>query len=167
MYVLIIAEFLLSEALGRLIDKRVGLDLFQEKLELLSKSDFYAKALQKPQLKLSKSTDMILDYDFARLYKMYEGSITRLLLNRTTNGNGKSLLDPLSENIYDQQTSTMVSHYNDLIRRQDQQLNYYKQREQQFQQESDFHLKRIIELEQNLQETKDQYSLLKISIQPG
>lgn len=143
------------------------MDLFQEKLELLSKSEFYAKALQKPQLKLSKSTEMVIDYEFARLYKTYEGSITRLLCNRTSNAADASILDPLSNNIYDQQTTTMVAHYNDLIRKQDQQLNHYKQQEQNYSQESDRLKRRIVDLEQNLQEVKDQCSLLKISTRSG
>ena len=146
-----------------MINKRISIDLFEEKLELLSKSDCYAKALQRPQLKLSKTTDMILDYEFARLYKMLEGSITRLITTRSSNSTEKSLMDPLSTNLYEQQASTMMSHYNDLIRQQDQQLNLYKQKEQQFLHESDTSKKRILELEQKLQEIKDQYALLRIS----
>ena len=156
-----------SEGLERLINKRIGVDLFQEKLELLSKSEFYGKALQKPQLKLSKPADMILDYEFARLYKSFEGSITRLLTARTNDPNGNNLFDPLATGLYDQQASTMVSHYKDLIRQQDQQLNIYKQKEQQYLQESENNRKKISDLEQNLQQIKDQYSLLKITSRSG
>lgn len=156
-----------SEGLERLINKRIGIDVFQEKLELLSKSEFYGKALQKPQLKLSKPTDMVLDYEFARLYKSFEGSITRLLTARTNNPTGNTLLDPLATGLYDQQASTMVAHYKDLIRQQDQQLNSYKQKEHQYLQDAENHRRRITDLEQNLQEIKDQYALLKIATRPG
>ncbi|CAF1143634.1 unnamed protein product [Adineta ricciae] len=156
-----------TEALERLINKRIGIELFQERLETLSKSEFYAKALQKPQLKLSKSADMILDYEFARLYKALEGSIGRMLTTQTMNATDKSLGDPLSSNLYDQQTSTMMTHYNDLIRQQDQQLNTYKQQEKYLLQETDMQKRKINELEQKLQEIKDQYSLLKISTKQG
>ncbi|CAF0981051.1 unnamed protein product [Adineta ricciae] len=156
-----------TEALERLINKRIGIELFQERLETLSKSEFYAKALQKPQLKLSKSADMILDYEFARLYKALEGSIGRMLTTQTMNATDKSLGDPLSSNLYDQQTSTMMTHYNDLIRQQDQQLNTYKQQEKYLLQETDMQKRKINELEQKLQEIRDQYSLLKISTKQG
>lgn len=156
-----------SESLERLISKRIGIDLFQEKLETLSKSEYYAKALQKPQLKLSKTSDMLLDYEFARLYKTYEGSITRTLITRQMNPADKSLIDPLSTNLYEQQTSTMMTHYHDLIRKQDQQINTYKEQEKRFIEESNTHRNRIAELEQKLQEVKDQYSLLKISTKQG
>ena len=156
-----------SEALERLINKRIGIDLFQEKLEALSKSECYGKALQKPQLRLSIANDMILDYEFARLYKALEGSIARSLNAQNGNATGKALIDPLSTNLYEQQTSTMMSHYNDLIRQQDQQLNTYKQQEKQSFQETDMQKRRIGDLEQQLQEIKDQYSLLKISTKQG
>ena len=155
------------EALERLINKRIGVDLFQEKLEILSKSEYYAKALQKPQLKLSQSTDMILDYEFARLYKTLEGSITRMLTSRQNNSTEKSLIDPLSSNLYDQQTSNMMSHYNDLIRQQDQQINTYQQQEKRFVQEIQSYKTKTADLEQRLQEIKDQYALLKISTRQG
>jgi len=54
-------RFFCSESLERIINKCIGCDLFQDKLEALSKSDCYAKALQKSQLELLKSNNMILD----------------------------------------------------------------------------------------------------------
>ena len=71
---------------------------------------------------------MILDYEFARLYKTLESSITRILTTRQTNLTEKSLIDPISTNLYEQQTSTMMGHYNDLIRQQDQQINDAKEK---------------------------------------
>jgi predicted RNase H-like nuclease (RuvC/YqgF family) len=156
-----------SESLERLINKRIGVDLFQEKLETLSKSEYYAKTLQKPQLKLSKTNDMILDYEFARLYKTLENSITRMLTTHHINSTEKSLINPMSTNMYEQQTSTMMTHYNDLIRQQDQQINTYQRHEKQFIQESDVYKRKITDLEQKLQEIKDQYALLKISTRQG
>ena len=159
--------FFFREALERLINKRIGIDLFEEKLENLSKSEYYAKALQKPQLKLSKSEDMILDYEFARLYKALEGSITRMLTSRQTNPSGKSLADSLGANLYEQQTSTVMNHYNDLIRQQDQQINMYKQQEKQFVHEVQAYKGKTTDLEQKLQEIRDQYALLRISNRQG
>ncbi|CAF1398635.1 unnamed protein product [Adineta steineri] len=156
-----------TESLERIINKRIGIDLFQEKLEILSKSEYYAKALQKPQLKLSKSNDMILDYEFARLYKTLESSIARMLIRNNINPTEKSLIDPMSTNLYEQQTSTMMTHYNDLIRQQDQQLNAYKHQEKQFNHELDTYKMKVMDLEQKLQEIKDQYALLRISSKQG
>ncbi|CAF4527141.1 unnamed protein product [Rotaria sp. Silwood1] len=142
-----------TESLERIIKKRIGVDLFQEKLELLSKSDYYAKALRKPQLKLSKSDDMILDYEFSRLYKILEGSITRLLTTRTNDEQPKS----------SDQSSTMLVQYTDLIQQQNQQINLYQQQEKQFLEERDLYQKKIAELEQSLQDIRDQHTSLKLS----
>jgi hypothetical protein len=140
-----------SESLERLLNKRIGVDLFQEKLESLSKSDYYAKALREPQLKFSSSTEMILDYEFARLYKILEGSIARTLTARTSDNPAKSP-DP---------SAVMLAQYGEIIQQQNQQLAAYQQQERQFLEERDFYQRKTAELEQSLQETRDQYSLLK------
>jgi hypothetical protein len=110
---------------------------------------------------------MILDYEFARLYKTLEGSITRMLTAQQINSTEKSHIDSLSTNLYEQQTSTVMNHYNDLIRQQDQQINTYKQHEKQFLQEIQSYKTKTMDLEQKLQEIKDQYALLKISTRQG
>ncbi|CAF2942941.1 unnamed protein product [Rotaria sp. Silwood2] len=143
-----------TESLERLINERIDIDLFQEKLAILSKSEYYAKALQTPQLKLSKSTDMILDYKFARLYKTLEGSITHMLTRNSISSTDRTLIDPISTNLDEQQTSTMMIH-NDLIRQQAEQINVYKQEEKQLIQESDMYEKKIIDLEEQIEEIKD------------
>lgn len=109
---------------------------------------------------------MIIDYEFARLYKTFEGSITRMITSRQTNSIEKSLIDPLTTNIYEQQTSTMI-HYKDLIRQQDQQINTYKQQENKYYQDIENYKQKTQDLEQKLQEIKDQYALLKISTRQG
>ena len=152
-----ISFFFSSESLERIINKRIGVELFQEKLEALSKSDSYAKALQKPQLKLSKSADMTLDYEFARLYKILEGSITRMLTTRT-NGEQAKPVD---------QTAVMLAQYNELIQQQNQQLAVYQQREKQFIDERDLYQKKVTELEQSLRDVYEQYGLLKASSEQG
>jgi len=149
--------FFCSESLERIINKRIGVDLFQEKLESLSKSDSYAKTLQKPQLKLSKSNDMILDYEFARLYKILEGSITRMLTARPNDVQTKS----------SDQSAIILAQYNDLIQQQNQQIVVYQQQEKQFVEERDLYQKKVLELEQSLKEVQEQYILLKTSSEQG
>ncbi|CAF0903996.1 unnamed protein product [Adineta ricciae] len=145
-----------TESLERLINKRIGVDLFQEKLETLSKSDHYAKALRKPQLKLSKSNDMILDYEFARLYKILEGSISRALTTRLTDGQTKP----------PDQTSLMLAQYAELIQQQSQQIAAYQQQERQFFDERNYYQTKIAELEQSLQALRDEHSQLQSTSEP-
>lgn len=142
----------------RIVNKRIGVELFQEKLETLSKSDVYAKILQKPQLKFSKPNEMILDYEFARLYKILEGSITRMLTTRTNGEQVKSTVD---------QSSQLLAQYHQIIQQQNQSIVIYQQREQQFVEERTTHQKKIEELEQSLREIYQQYGILKASTEQG
>lgn len=133
-----------SESLERLINKRIGMDLFQEKLETLSKSDYYAKALREPQLKLSSFSEMVLDYEFARLYKILEGSISRALTSRSTDQASKPV----------DQSAAMLAQYTEIIQQQNQQLAAYQQQEKQFLEERDFYQRKTAELEHSLQTQK-------------
>ena len=142
-----------SESLKRIINKRIGVDLFQEKLESLSKSEYYAKAIQKPQLQLSKPTDMILDYEFTRLCKILEGSIAHMLTKDTNDEQAK-----LSD-----QASKMLTQYSDLIQQQNQQIDVYQHQEKQFLEERHWYQNKITELERTLHDIHDQYTSLKLS----
>ncbi|CAF0760234.1 unnamed protein product [Didymodactylos carnosus] len=156
-----------TESLERIINKRIGIDLFQEKLESLSKSEYYAKALQRPQLKLTNANEMTLDFEFARLYKTLEGSITNMLTMKTdgihhVNNTSEHLSLHQTNQTRDQQTTAIMTHYKDLIRQQDDELNNYKHTQKQLLNDNELYKKRINDVEQTLQEVKDQYSLLKI-----
>jgi hypothetical protein len=96
---------------------------------------------------------MILDYEFARLYKILEGSITRMLTTRPNDGQTKS----------SDQSSIILAQYTDIIQQQNQQLNLYQQQEKQFNEERDLYQKKIVELERSLHEIHEQYNSLKVS----
>ncbi|CAF4465939.1 unnamed protein product, partial [Rotaria sp. Silwood2] len=145
-----------SESLERLINKRIGIDLFQEKLEVLSKSEFYIEALQKPQLKLSDPSDMILDYEFARLYESLKSSISNMLTRQYINATARTLIVPISTNIYEQKISTMMTHYNNLIRQRVEETNIDNEKEKQWIQEHDMDKKKALALEQQIQKIKDE-----------
>jgi predicted RNase H-like nuclease (RuvC/YqgF family) len=100
---------------------------------------------------------MILDYEFVRLYKILEGSITRMLTTRTNDEQTKP----------SDQSSIILAQYTDVIQQQNQQINAYQQQEKQFLDERNFYQKKTLELEQSLQEIRDQYASLKSSFEQG
>jgi hypothetical protein len=100
---------------------------------------------------------MILDYEFARLYKILEGSITRMLTARPNDVQMKS----------SDQSAIILAQYNDLIQQQNQQIVVYQQQEKQFVEERDLYQKKVLELEQSLKEVQEQYILLKTSSEQG
>ncbi|CAF4238856.1 unnamed protein product, partial [Rotaria sp. Silwood2] len=143
-----------TESLVKLIDERIRIDSFLEKLGILSKSEFYAKALQKPQLKLSKSSDMILDYEFAHLYETLQSLISHMLTRHDINSTVRTLIDPMSTKLYAQRALTMMTDDNDFIGRVEQ-ININKLKEKQWIEERDIDKKKILALEQQIQEIKD------------
>ena len=133
------------------------MDLFQEKLEFLSKSDHYAKALQKPQLQVSKPSEMFLDYEFARLYKILEGSITRTLTTRAKDEQTKPSDTSLA----------MLAQYSQWIQYQNQQILAYQEQEKQFHEERESMKNRVLQLEHALQASREQHNRLQQSSEQG
>lgn len=141
-----------TESLERILNKRIGMDLYLEKLESLAKSDVYAKTLQRPQLKIGKVFEMVLDYEFVRLYKILEGSITRSLTTKNKEEQAKSSAD-----------AALLQQYYDFIQQQNQQILFFREQEKHFQDERQNQQNKINELEKNLHETRDQLVLVQQS----
>lgn len=53
--------------------KRVGLETFLNKLGEVSKHEQYSKAAKHPQLRTRTPNELLLDYEFCRLFKALEG----------------------------------------------------------------------------------------------
>ncbi len=101
---------------------------------------------------------MILDYEFARLYKILEGSITRML---TTRSDGSEQTKPVD------QSAILIAQYNEYIQQQNQHIIAYQQQEKQLIEERELDKKKIVELEQSLKQIYEQYGLLKASSEQG
>jgi Uso1 / p115 like vesicle tethering protein, head region/Armadillo tether-repeat of vescicular transport factor len=66
--------------LCQLLIKRIGLETFAGKLSEVSKHESYSKAGKQPQIRVRAATELLLDYEFCRLFKTLEGE-TRNLRN--------------------------------------------------------------------------------------
>lgn len=66
--------FFYREDLLESIMKRVGLDIFLDKLRSVSKSEKFSSASQKPQIKILKADQLIFDYEFCKLFRTLEGN---------------------------------------------------------------------------------------------
>ena len=117
---------------------------------------------KEPHLQLSTVNDMILDHQFAHLYKTLASSIRPMLTVEYINPTDETHIDPISTNINEEQRSTMMIH-NDLIRQNIEQINVYIKTEQQLIQERDMYKTKIIDLDQQIQEIKNKIVLLDVS----
>ena len=59
-----------QEELMQLIEKRIGIEIFLDKLSEVSKHEAYNRALKHPQIKCLKPGDLILDHSFCQLFKV-------------------------------------------------------------------------------------------------
>lgn len=61
--------------LCQLLIKRIGLETFAGKLSEVSKHESYSKAGKQPQIRVKAASDLLLDYEFCRLFKALEGKM--------------------------------------------------------------------------------------------
>jgi hypothetical protein len=62
------------EDLLQLLVKRIGIETFSGKLNEVSKHESYSKANKQPQIRVKSPADLLLDYEFCRLFKALEGN---------------------------------------------------------------------------------------------
>lgn len=109
-----------KEDLCQLVVKRIGVEMFHRKLGEVSKHEGYSKAAKQPQIRLKSSQEVLLDYEFCKLFKALESVITK-----TISGFGS---DNPVEMALSQEASSLVGQYKDIIREQDNKLSQLNQK---------------------------------------
>ncbi|KAG1714453.1 General vesicular transport factor p115 [Nymphon striatum] len=145
-----------KEALCQLIEKRIGLETFLNKLGTISKSDYYTKSLHKPEPKYLQTTGIMFDYEFCRLFRSLEGEIVKAVQPRPKG----SLLNGPDSNLSRDQHQ-LLTQYKDVIRQQDQQLNTLKANFSEIEADHSKCKTQIDEMTSTIQQLRDQNSLLK------
>lgn len=141
------------EDLLSLITKRAGLQTFLDKLSSISKSPFYSSAAQKPQLKYRKPDDLVFDHEFCNLFKSLEHVLVNAVQskpNELTNGSGP-----------DREQVKCLTHYQELIRQQDMELQTLRRDIFYYSQENAYLKDQVQELTSTVQQLRDQNSLLR------
>ncbi|XP_023946413.1 general vesicular transport factor p115 isoform X1 [Bicyclus anynana] len=98
-----------KESLKQLLVKRIGVEVFTAKLSEVCKHELYNKAAKHPQLRVGCPVDVLIDYEFCRLFKSLEGVLSQSLETRAVNGGGAGEAD--------------LEQYKALIRQQDARLH--------------------------------------------
>ena len=63
-----------------IIEKRIGLEHFTDKLSQLPKNESYSHAAKKPQLTCKQPSEVIFDYEFTKLFKQLESKFVVLFV---------------------------------------------------------------------------------------
>lgn len=59
-------------SLRQIIEKRIGVETFTDKLTQIPKHESYTKAAKKPNLNYKQPNEVIFDYGFTKLFKSLE-----------------------------------------------------------------------------------------------
>lgn len=106
-----------KENLSQLVEKRVGIETYCKKLSEISRHEVYAKAAKQPQIKAKHSTELLLEFEFCKLFKALEGVIIQAL------GVQRDLSNGISELSLSEHENALLLQYKELIRDQDKRLH--------------------------------------------
>ena len=59
-------------ALRGIIEKRIGLEAFTDKLSQVPKNESYTRAIKKPHINYKQPNEVVFDFEFTRLFKILE-----------------------------------------------------------------------------------------------
>lgn len=145
-----------QEKLLQLVEKRIGTEIFMDKLGEISKHEAYNKALKHPQLKCQDASELVFDNKFCAVFKLSEHAVINKLESALSQqeDNGERAVDP-----------GILMQYKDMIREQDQRINEISRANIYLQNELSNAKQQLEETQQNVLELQDQNSLLKTSHQ--
>ena len=59
-------------SLRQIIEKRIGMEAFTDKLTQVTKSESYTRAIKKPHLNYKQANEVVFDFEFTKLFKRLE-----------------------------------------------------------------------------------------------
>ncbi|XP_053393471.1 general vesicular transport factor p115-like isoform X2 [Mercenaria mercenaria] len=147
-------ETFTTTSLWQIIEKRIGLEAFTDKLTQVTKSESYTRAMKKPHINYKQANEVVFDYEFCRLFKSVEHDILKALSSNNREESKKQLAN-LKEH------ESIVTQYKDLIQEQDGRLREAQGQLENIQSEYNKARKQIEDYAQQIQQLKDQNALLK------
>nr|AAC52151.1 transcytosis associated protein [Rattus norvegicus] len=148
-----------KEKLKQLIEKRIGKENYIEKLGFISKHELYPRASQKPQPNFPSPEYMIFDHEFTKLVKELEGVITKAIYKSSEEDKKEEEVKKTLE-----QHDNIVTHYKNVIREQDLQLEELKQQVSTLKCQNEQLQTAVTQQASQIQQHKDQYNLLKVQL---
>ncbi|XP_008067251.1 general vesicular transport factor p115 isoform X2 [Carlito syrichta] len=152
-------ESYMKEKLKQLIEKRIGKENFIEKLGFISKHELYSRASQKPQPNFPSPEYMIFDHEFTKLVKELEGVITKAIYKSSEEDKKEEEVKKTLE-----QHDSIVTHYKNMIREQDLQLEDLRQQVSTLKCQNEQLQTAVTQQVSQIQQHKDQYNLLKVQL---
>lgn len=143
-----------KEDMIQLLNKRIGIDAFIDKINKISNHETYSATLQKPLIKFKSIDDVILDHEFCKLFKSIENDIVRLVkMKPGDQSNPESSLT-------DEQHKLLVQ-YKNLIRDQDLQITHLRKELIDLLEKYKSIQNELHEIKSNRDQLKDELALIK------
>ncbi|XP_034489845.1 general vesicular transport factor p115 isoform X2 [Drosophila innubila] len=146
------------EDISQLIIKRIGQETFCNKLNEVSRHEAYSRACKQAQIRAKGASELLLDYEYCKLYKGLEALIAKLVSGFDVDG------IELTELTLSSEASALVAQYKGIIRGMDAQIQTLQQSTKELEQQNT-ELKQQLEQEQSLKcQLADQNTLLKAQL---
>lgn len=146
------------ENLSQLIEKRVTMETYAAKLSLISRHEVYAKAAKQPQIQAKDGSELLLEFEFCKLFKALESVIMNAL------GMQRDLSNGISELSLSDRENALLLQYKDLIREQDKRFNQLQKDYEVANQDRDLLKAEIEELKLLNAQYKDENTIYKAQI---
>lgn len=143
--------------LRNILEKRIGLEQFTDKLSQVSKHEAYSRAAKKPQLNIQQTSDILFDHQFTKLFKQLENEVIRAI----SPGSDEENEAEKKKQVALEQHESIVAEYKGIIREQDSQLNLVRGELSELQNKHKECDAKMEELSRQIQQLKDQNALLK------
>lgn len=149
-----------KENLAQLIEKRVGIETYVLKLGEISRHEVYAKAAKQPQIKAKHSSELLLEYEFCKLFKAMESVIIKAL------GVQRDLSNGISELSLSEHENALLLQYKELIREQDKKINELQKLLETTKNENEQLRMQLDDLKQSNVHLQDQNMILRAQVAP-
>ncbi|CAG5123020.1 unnamed protein product, partial [Candidula unifasciata] len=138
-----------KSSLKQIIQNRIGLESFSDKLIQVAQNENYTRAAKKPHLNYKHPSEIVFDYEFTRLFKSLENEILKAVSGKGSRINGRKV------------SGTSSEEYKHLLKEQEDTVFSLRQRVEELQAHNFTADKTISDLRGQVQLLKDQNALLK------
>lgn len=142
----------------QLIIKRIGQENFCNKLNEVSRHEAYSRACKQPQIRAKSSVELLLDYEYCKLFKGLEALVVKMVTGFDVNG------IELTELTLSSEASALVAQYKGIIRGLDTQITSLQGTVKQLESKNTEQEQRLTELQSLNHQLTDQNTLLKAQL---
>lgn len=142
----------------QLIIKRIGQENFCNKLNEVSRHEAYSRACKQPQIRAKSANELLLDYEYCKLFKGLEALVVKLVTGFDVNG------VELTELTLSSEASALVAQYKGIIRGLDAQITSLQETVKKLEAKSSEQEQKLVELQTQNHQLTDQNTLLKAQL---